>query len=264
MSKHTNKALIWDLGNTLLQADTWCFASQLGLTDFILYPLLEWKNPKKIHEIAMDLLTCMDSPIHEAQNSATAQGKLMPPVMCHWLSGTIDMNDIQKNVDVCLKSWVAQGKFSSKRQQRLATNVLKLVFDTEKFVQCMKPIPAGISLLQECSKKQASGILDQYILSNWDPHSFEFLLRAPNLSTILTHFAKDAITISGHLGVIKPQLEIYEEFLQRHNLMPGQCFLIDDQEENIKGAEQLGITGIHLNKGNYSAVREKLLQFGIL
>ena len=200
MAKQKRKALIWDLGNTLLQADTWCFASQLGLKDFRLYPLLEWKNPKKIHEIAMDLLTSMDSPMHEAHSTATAQGKLMPPIMCHWLSGTVDSKDLQKNVDVCLKSWVAQDKFSSKRQERLATNILKLVFDTEKFVHCMKPIPAGIALLQECSEKQTNGVFDQYILSNWDPHSFEFLLHAPHLTSILTHFEKNAITISGPPG----------------------------------------------------------------
>ena len=45
-------------------------------------------------------------------------------------------------------------------------------------------------------------------------------------------------------GVVKPDPEIYKILLNRYDLKAEECVFIDDTEENVIGAEKLGIKGI--------------------
>ena len=42
---------------------------------------------------------------------------------------------------------------------------------------------------------------------------------------------------------VKPQDIIYERFLKEYSLNPSDCFFIDDLEENISAAKEVGISG---------------------
>jgi len=60
--------------------------------------------------------------------------------------------------------------------------------------------------------------------------------------------AFDEIVISGEVKLIKPDVRIYRLILSRLDLKPQETIFIDDKEEYIRGAAQLGIhTVLHKN-----------------
>jgi len=54
----------------------------------------------------------------------------------------------------------------------------------------------------------------------------------------------DAVVISGDIGLHKPQPEIYELAADRLGVEPESCVFVDDLRENVRGAEQVGMTAI--------------------
>jgi 2-haloacid dehalogenase len=59
----------------------------------------------------------------------------------------------------------------------------------------------------------------------------------------------------------KPSAEFYKILLDRYHLDPAATIFIDDSARNIKGAEAVGITGIHFH--NAMQLKEELQRLGI-
>jgi putative hydrolase of the HAD superfamily len=55
----------------------------------------------------------------------------------------------------------------------------------------------------------------------------------------------DTAVISGEVGVRKPSRAIYEIACSRLGVEPAECVMIDDLAHNLRGAERLGIKGLH-------------------
>lgn len=55
----------------------------------------------------------------------------------------------------------------------------------------------------------------------------------------------DTTVISGKVGVRKPSRAIYELACTRLGVEPSDCVMIDDLEHNLRGAERMGILGLH-------------------
>jgi len=53
------------------------------------------------------------------------------------------------------------------------------------------------------------------------------------------------IVISGEVKLLKPDPAIYLRLLQDHALQADDCVFIDDSESNAKGAQQVGMHGLH-------------------
>lgn len=75
------------------------------------------------------------------------------------------------------------------------------------------------------------------IISNTWP-SIERVLRASGLYGLF-----DAVTFSCHLGVRKPNPQLYVDALSRINLLANQTVLVDDRVMNLDGAAEHGIQG---------------------
>ncbi len=90
-----------------------------------------------------------------------------------------------------------------------------------------------------------------YLLSNI---SREFAANAHELP-ILQGF--HGMVMSGPLGIVKPEREIYEHLLQKYNLDPATCVFVDDRAINIEGARAAGIAG-YLFDGNASRLMDFL------
>src|SRR5690606_17462600 len=97
---------------------------------------------------------------------------------------------------------------------------------------------------------------------NWDHESFRYVCaRFPELFSLF-----DGIIISGDVGVAKPQPAIYKYFTEQFD--PATYVLIDDQDENLNAAAQLGIFGIQCTnshtffgtKYNFASIRRQLLK----
>ena len=75
------------------------------------------------------------------------------------------------------------------------------------------------------------------LLSNAGPDFGSYLRRG----RVADFFA--ACYVSGELGLIKPQPEIYRHALDGLGVSAAEAVFIDDREANVRGAQALGITG---------------------
>jgi 2-haloacid dehalogenase len=55
----------------------------------------------------------------------------------------------------------------------------------------------------------------------------------------------DGIVVSGEEGLLKPDLRIFQRFLERYDLKAHECIFIDDNISNVAAACSLGMSGIH-------------------
>lgn len=79
-----------------------------------------------------------------------------------------------------------------------------------------------------------------YALTNWSAETFPVALQRYDF---LGWF--DGIVMSGEEKTRKPFPEIYQTLLNRFNVKASEAVFIDDSLRNIKGAEAVGINGIH-------------------
>ena len=79
-------------------------------------------------------------------------------------------------------------------------------------------------------------------LTNWSAETFPVALKRFDF----LHWF-EGIVVSGTEKTRKPYPEIYQITLDRFNIAPPETLFIDDNLRNIKGAEALGINGIHFS-----------------
>lgn len=113
-------------------------------------------------------------------------------------------------------------------------------------------IPSNVALLRRLAAR-----LPVYALSNTNPWHAAYLEEKFDWMNLF----KERF-YSCTLGTRKPDPEIYLEALNRANLGPERVLFIDDRQENITGARELGIQTIHLPSPDLLAAR--LEQINIL
>lgn len=70
----------------------------------------------------------------------------------------------------------------------------------------------------------------------------------------------DGKVVSYQIHEIKPNSKIYLYLLDKYNLKADQCLFFDDREQNVEGAEKLGIHAIRVeSKEQLLGELEKLL-----
>ena len=57
----------------------------------------------------------------------------------------------------------------------------------------------------------------------------------------------DDIVISGEVGMIKPEPEIFQHMLERIGTAASACLFIDDALANVEQAQKMGITAIQFH-----------------
>jgi len=78
------------------------------------------------------------------------------------------------------------------------------------------------------------------LLSNTDPERFGFVKR-----TYPEIFFFDGYVLSYELKLLKPDPAIYLAAARLAGTPPAECVFVDDMEENVKGAIETGLVGIH-------------------
>jgi 2-haloacid dehalogenase len=95
--------------------------------------------------------------------------------------------------------------------------------------------------------------------------------------TMLTNFAADTfreatalygflgesrgVTVSGEIGLVKPDRRIYEHHARRFDLTPERTLFIDDSVANVEGAKAAGWQAVHFTDAGQLAV--DLARFGL-
>ncbi len=93
-------------------------------------------------------------------------------------------------------------------------------------------------------------------LSNMEPDRYE--LRRPKFGFF---GLLDGCVISGIEGVAKPDREIFEILLSRYGLEPGGTVFIDDNDDNVAAAAELGV--VALRYATAAQLRRELYDLGL-
>jgi 2-haloacid dehalogenase len=99
------------------------------------------------------------------------------------------------------------------------------------------PIHQTVEILNELKESNRYRL---YALTNWSAETFPVALQRYDF---LKWF--DGIVMSGEERTRKPFAEIYQTLLDRFIVDPASAIFIDDSLRNIKGAEAVGINGLH-------------------
>ena len=100
-------------------------------------------------------------------------------------------------------------------------------------------------------------------------HKIGVLSNAPDdlrdrfLSNLPVEVSWDAIIVSGEIGMRKPDPRIFQHAAEEIGVPAKHCFFIDDLEENVLGAQAIGMGGYHFTRNNYKALRIALRAAGI-
>jgi putative hydrolase of the HAD superfamily len=100
----------------------------------------------------------------------------------------------------------------------------------------LTPLPDSIALLDELARRG----VPLYGLSNMSAPMFA-LLKSRH-----AHWDRfRGIVVSGEVGLVKPDPEIFHHLAKRYDLNPAETVFIDDHLPNIESARQLGFRTIH-------------------
>lgn len=119
------------------------------------------------------------------------------------------------------------------------------VYDTVG--RCIKQYDYTIPWIQDL-KSKGLGI---YALSNYGERMFAQTGKELNFLKYM-----DGALISYQDHLIKPDPRIYQTLLNRYNLIPQETVFFDDNEDNVKGASDLGINAFLFH--NYQEANEQL------
>jgi len=263
------KDIIFDLGYTLVKPDTMALSSEIGMADFISYSLFDGKNQDDLKVAVFDILSLIsgNQTGDESLFVCADNGEPFPQILVDWQCGLVDPQEVYEVALVYARELKALGYFTSSQEYRLVCNALRIMLDPELLASHMKPIKKGIKLLKECAEqinKDGTPAHRLFILSNWDPTSFEFLKKTDVFQELLQYVQPEHIVISGDIQKIKPHRDIYDYTLKRFKIKPQECIFIDDQESNIFGAQQCGINAIHLEHKKYKELRENLHKLNVV
>lgn len=91
-----------------------------------------------------------------------------------------------------------------------------------------------------------------YALTNWSRETWPI---AQELFPFFRDF--DGSVVSGEVGIIKPDPDIYRLLVEKYHLTPEESVFIDDRKENVEAAQALNFHGIHYH-GRSVSLRDEL------
>jgi len=84
-----------------------------------------------------------------------------------------------------------------------------------------------------------------YGFSNWSTETFPYARESYDFFDIF-----DDMVISGSVGFVKPEPEIYQIMLEKVGRPASECLFIDDSLPNIEQANKMGFTTIHFESSS--------------
>lgn len=138
-----------------------------------------------------------------------------------------------------------RGKISVHEYLRETVFYVSRTFSEDEFFSKMRDVsrvlyPAMIAFLRTL---RAHGVRENstYLLSNESRELMEYRIPTFGLTGLF-----DAYLVSAYIGLRKPEAAFFRCALDLSQHQPEECVFIDDREENLEGARQLGIQGIRM------------------
>lgn len=159
----------------------------------------------------------------------------------HHFEDEIEMEHFLKNI--CTDEWnveqdrgrtLSEGTVLLQNKFPEFDSKIQLFYDHWE-VMLKGDIPETVSLLYKLKKKYKI-----FGLTNWSAETISIAYeRFPFFKEI------DGIVVSGEEKMIKPDPRIYHLLLDRYNLKAENSIFIDDNINNIRAAEKIGLYAIH-------------------
>lgn len=242
-----NKSIIFDLDGVVLTTDSLQAFQEIGITTILQYIATEWKLPSQT-----SLFTALETTPAVSTSDSYNQGIRMPQIMVDWQCASQSLAAIQFAMNRQIKN-----SQKSDLEKNLLLQTISMMLTPKKFIATRKAIPAGVDLLH---KLKAQGY-KLYVLSNWDPSSFQLLkAKFPEIFSYNGSEMFDGIMISGNVGTLKPERAIYEKCLADFNIQASDTIFIDDTIENVQAAQKMGITSIQCDPHNIPSMRKLLIE----
>jgi HAD superfamily hydrolase (TIGR01509 family) len=246
--------VIFDLGGVLLNTNQRRALSQLGIGRLLHY-LITLNNPTKLHDLLYETLDRIIPLDHNGPQAFTPDGsQLLPQIMRNWLTGTMTCAQCSEQAEKYINAHPEL--HSGKAQKNMLQAIVHLTFNPEAIAKIQQPIAEGIAFVKKCKERG----LNVYIVSNFDAESYNLIRQAhPEL---LGLFEEKNIFISGKLGLMKPDPDIFEIVLCTAELDPETCVFFDDQQENVTAARTCGINAFQCRsihgKPDYATLKKQL------
>lgn len=121
----------------------------------------------------------------------------------------------------------------------------------DNWINTMTPVKGMQQLICDIRKTDKK----LYLLSNISIGFAENYGKVEWIKELLDRF--DGLVLSGTIGKIKPNRDIFEHLLETFDLNSDECLFIDDNAKNIEGAKCVGIEG-YLFQGDAQQLRNYL------
>lgn len=246
---------IFDLEGVLIEKSSLSCAWDIGLTNF-----LGFYNPYKIRKKMFEFFNKVLQ--RKPETPLAYNGNLLlPQLVCDWLMGHKTNKELLTIVTEALNN--KKDLFDKKVYYTLTKKISELMFTPQRLVATMNPIKEGIEFLEYCKQRKHA----LYILSNWDPESFEHLRKKKWFNNVLA--LCNGWVISGHVGMMKPDPRIFIHLFERYNLDPDSTptVYIDDARENLLSAQSLGkkkLFCFECQNKKIAPICQELVNLGIL
>lgn len=110
---------------------------------------------------------------------------------------------------------------------------------------CMTVVPGA----REFCKKMRKAGKKLYVLSNASDRFYDYFTRFLPLDYF------DGVVVSADVRIVKPDPGIYQHLLDTYTLNPEECLFIDDREDNVEGARQVGMQVIQF-RDDFGVIEE--------
>jgi len=220
--------IVFDLGGVIVKARYAQVAYQAGFAKFIAYFAIYQKNPR---QLLWRVLNEIDIPDVDAnlKHACDEHGTPLPKGLIHWLAGISTGPEIIQKVEELFDG----NEDYSGIEKAVIRGMIKASFDPALFKYTRSLYQDGLDVVHKC-KDNGHKI---FVLSNLDRDSYEELKKMiPGFFDLF-----DGVVISAEAGLVKPDQEIYRHLLSTYNLNPAETVFIDDQQENLDAAQDIGI-----------------------
>ena len=245
--------IIFDLDGVLFKENKLKIIRKYGLSKMLFYLITYRKYPVKI---GCNVFKKMHEQWDKNTETVLFYKKTpMPTCINQWMKGRISNKTLLENIDKFIENLKKMHYFASEFEKNLVQQSIKVILDESEIATNMSPIAPMIKLVENIKHE---GRHNLFIISNYAKQAADFLI--DKNKEFFSLF--DDIIISAEIGMIKPDREIFDYFLNKHNTEPDKCIFIDDQEQNVLAAEKMGITSLQYK--NFNDIRDSLQDLGII
>lgn len=221
-------AVIFDLGNVLIQTNKRVALWQLGPRNLFSY-LIKNRSISRMKEQFYTTLNRIAGSNGNCCGAKDPDGQVLPELCVKWLRGDQPNAQLLHDVEQAIRNhpeW-----FNSPQEQQVLASMAQFTFDPNRLIMACKPIYEMVRFAKQCKEKG----YQLHILSNWDSESYQLLVQ--KYPTLFELF--DTVIISGQVHTIKPDPAIFSYITKQ--IPAHRCIFIDDQQENLDAAAQLGM-----------------------